>query len=304
MLDAGELHLTASRALADPHKAVRHAAVGLFAKVAPEKGLPGLMRLLTAEDDALVLQTIAHQAEAVFPAFLDLALGMDLEGQEAVLVTRIARYMHHPDLRRVLAIVGRSTAAPVRKAVAELWAARPDLLDDAALEALTADPAVLVRRAAVAAWAAARRFDRLGAMLGDPDPGVRQEIARVFLDAPETQSLEPLFIDPDEMVRAALFVTRLLRGEWGDPPTTFGISRPAAATAVRRAVPIETLRDVARTERDPARRLPAALALAVLGDEAAYTVMRTDPLWGVRDRVSRMLVGWRESPDTDTRHTA
>ncbi|HXI22152.1 MAG TPA: hypothetical protein VNH46_13750, partial [Gemmatimonadales bacterium] len=66
----------------------------------------------------------------------------------------------------------------------------------------------------------------------------------------------------------------------------------------RDAIPVETLRDIARTERDPARRLPAALALAVLGDEAAYTVMRTDPLWAIRDRVGRMLAGERETPDT------
>jgi HEAT repeat protein len=302
MLDAAELHLTASRALADPHKAVRHAAVGLFARVAPEKGLPGLLRLLKAEDDPLVLQTVAQQAESAFPAFLDLALGLDLEGQEAILLTRVARYMHHPDLRRVLAVIARSTAAPVREAVAGLWTARPDLLDDASLTVLGTDPSVSVRRAVVRAWGAARRFERLGGMLGDPDPGVRQDIARAFLDAPDTDSLEPLFLDPDEMVRAALFVTRLLRGEWSDPPGAFAVSRPAAATAVRHALPIETLRDLARTEREAARRLPAALALAVLGDEAAYTVMRSDPVWSVRDRVGRMLVGWREAPES--RHTA
>ena len=76
------------------------------------------------------------------------------------------------------------------------------------------------------------------------------------------------------------------------------MSRPAAATAVRRALPIETLRDMARSDRDAARRLPAALALAVLDDEAAYTVMRSDPVWSVRDRVGRMLAGWREPPDS------
>ncbi len=302
MLDPSELQLTASRALADPHKAVRHAAVALFTKVAPEKGLPGLLRLLKAEDDPVVLQTVAQQAEAAFPAFLDLALALDLEGQEAVLLTRVARYMHHPDLRRVLAVVCRSTAAPVREAVANLWTTRPDLLDEASLAGLATDPSVAVRRAVVSAWGAGRRFDRLAAMLADPDPGVRQDIARAFLNAPEAAGLEPLFLDPDEMVRATLFVTRLLRGDLTDPPGASAVSRPAAATAVRRALPIETLRDLARSDRDPARRLPAALALAVLGDEAAYTVMRSDPVWSVRDRVSRMLVGWRETPDS--RHFA
>lgn len=302
MLDAGELHLTASRALADPNKTVRHAAVALFQRVAPEKGLPGLMRLLRSDEDPVVLRAVAEQAEAAFPAFLDLALGLDTGGQEAVLLCRVARYMHHPGLRRVLAAVGRSTAAPVREAIAALWTARPDLMDEAALAGLSVDPTVAVRRAAVAAWGASQQYGRLASMLGDPDPGVRQEIARAFLGAPDTTALEALFLDPDEMVRAALFVTRVLRGEWDEPPGAFGISRAAAATAVRHTVPVGTLRDTARDDRDPARRLAAGLALAVLGDEAAYTVMRTDPLREVRDRVGRMLAGWREPPDT--RHSA
>lgn len=302
MLDPGELHLTASRALADPHKAVRHAAVALFAGIAPKEGLPGLLRLLKAEDDPLVLQMVARQAESAFPAFLDLALGLDLNGEEAILLTRVARFIHHADLRRVMAVIAQSTAAPVREAVAGLWAVRPDLLDDTALATLGTDPSVSVRRVVVAAWGAAKRFERVSGMLADPDPGVRQDIARVFLDAPETAALEPLFLDPDEMVRAALFVTRVLRGEWSDPPGAFAVSRPAAATAVRRAMPIETLRDLARSDRDAARRLPAALALAVLDDEAAYTVMRGDPVWSVRDRVGRMLAGWRDTPES--RHSA
>ncbi|HWA56440.1 MAG TPA: HEAT repeat domain-containing protein [Gemmatimonadales bacterium] len=297
MLDASELHLTASRALADPHKAVRHAAVGLFSRIAPEKGLPGLMRLLKAEDDPLVLQMVAQQAEAAFPAFLDLALGLDLSGQEAILLTRVARYMHHPGLRRVLGVVAQSTAAPVREAVAALWATRPDLLDPEALGVLGTDPDVAVRRATVRAWRAARSFDHLVPMLGDPDPGVRQEIARAWLDAPDAFALEPFFLDPDEMVRAALLVTRILRGEWTSMPDAFTVSRPAAATAVRLATTVETLRDQARTAREAESRLAAALALAIVGDEAAWTVMRSDPVWSVRDRVGRMLAGWRDAAE-------
>jgi HEAT repeat protein len=297
MLDTNELHLTASRALADPNKAVRHAAVGLFAKIAPEKGLPGLLRLLRAEDDPLVLQMVAQQAEAAFPAFLDLALGLDLSGQEAILLTRVARYMHHSGLKRVLSAVAQSTEAPVREAVGTLWAARPDLVDGDALTVLSGDPDVAVRRAAVLAWRATRRFERLIAMLGDPDPGVRQEIARAFLDAPDSTAIEPYFLDPDEMVRAALLVTRVLRGEWAEFPETFAVSRPAAATAVRAALPVEALRDQARDAREPGERLSAALALAILGDDAAYTVMRSDPVWSVRDRVGRMLAGWRDTPE-------
>lgn len=297
MLDATEVQLTATRALADPHRSVRQAAVALFQRVAPEKGLPGLLRLLGhgLQDQGRLLGP--QQAEAAFPTFLDLALGLDQGGAEAVLLTRVARHMHHPDLKRMLSIVGRSTAGPVREAIAQLWSERPDLIDETALEALATDPSVAVRRAAVAAWGAARQFDRLTSMLADPDPGVRADIARAFVTAPETAALEALFLDPDEMVRAALFVTRLLRGEWSEPPAAFGISRPAAATAVRQAVPVETLRDIARDEQDPERRLRASLALAVLLDEAAYTVMRGDPVWAVRDRVGRMLAGWRELPD-------
>jgi HEAT repeat protein len=240
---------------------------------------------------------VAEQAEAAFPTFLDLALGMDHDSEEAILVTRVARYMHHPELKRILTVVGRSHVPAVREGVAALWATRPDLIDTSALEGLTADPSVAVRRAAVAAWAAVGNFARLTGMLADPDPGVRQDIARAYLDAGDTQALEPLLLDPDETVRAALFVTRLLRGEWTEPPATFALSRSAAANAIRQAVSEEKLRDLARADQDPARRLPAALALAVLGDEAAYAVMRSDPLWTVRDRVGRMLAGWREPPD-------
>lgn len=297
MLDASELHLTASRALADPHKAVRHAAVGLYAKIAPETGLPGLLRLLKAENDPLVLQMVAQQAEAAFPAFLDLALGLDLSGQEAILLTRVARYMHHSGLKRVLAVIAQSTAAPVREAVAHLWAARPDLLDSDALRVLATDPDPAVRRAVVLAWRAGRRFDHLDGMLGDPDPGVRQEIARAFLDAPDAAAMAPLDLDPDEMVRAAVLVTRVLRGEWSEVPTAFTVSRPAAATAVRHAGDVEGLRDQARAAQEPERRLAAALALAILGDDAAYTVMRSDPVWSVRDRVGRMLAGWRDGAE-------
>lgn len=302
MLDADELHLTASRALADPNKAVRNAAVSLFTRVAPAKGLPGLLRLLRTEDDPVVLQAVAQQAEQAFPAFLELATAMEQSSDEAVLLTRLIRYMRHPELSRIVSIVGASTAPPVRVGVAELWTVRPDLIDAEVLTELTSDPAVTVRRAAVQALGAARNYDQLATLLGDPDPGVRQEIALAFQDAPDTAALEPFFLDPDEMVRASLFVVRLLRGEWQEPPTNAGISKSAAATALRKAISLDTLRDMARTEQDPDRRLSAGLALAVLGDDAAYTVMRMDPQWSIRDKVGRMLSGWRD-PD-DARHTA
>ena len=293
MLDADELHLTASRALADPSRAVRHAAVALFQKIAPEKGLPGLLRMLKSEDDPAVLQMVAQQAEAAFPAFMDMVMAMDNSGQEAVHIIRVARYVHHPDLPRVLGTLARGDAPGIREAVARLFAARPDLINEPALDSVAGDPSPEVRRAAAEAWAAAGRFDRLAGMLGDPDPGVRQIIARAHIDAPDSKAIEPLALDPDEMVRAALFATRILRGEWDEPPVDLALSRAAAATAIRRCVPVEKLRETARTEPDPARRLPVALALAVLGDDAAYSVTRSDPQWSIRDRVGRMLVAWR-----------
>jgi HEAT repeat protein len=302
MLDADELHLTATRALADPHKAVRHAAVSLFTRIAPEKRLPGLLRMLRTEDDSMVLQAVARQAEGALPAFLELARGMEHSGDEAVPLIHLTRYMRHPDLSRIVAIVGGSTAPPVRVAVAELWTVRPDLIDSDMLNEFATDPAVAVRHAAVQALGAARNYDTLATLLGDPDPGVRQAIALGFQEAPDSMALEPLMLDPDEMVRASLFVVRLLRGEWQAPPSNAGISRLAAATAIRQAIPVDTLHDRARPEQEPEARLTAGLALAVLNDDAAYSIMRTDPQWSIRDKVGRMLSGWRD-PD-DARHTA
>jgi HEAT repeat protein len=298
MLEPDELQLTASRALSDPHRTVRHAAVALFQRIAPERGLPGLLKLLRADEDPLVLQAVAEQAEAAFPAFMDLALGLDHNGSEVLLLTRVARYIHHPDLARVCAVIGRSRSGPLREAVTALWAARPDLIDEAALAELAEDPAVPVRRGAAAAWGAARQWPRLAAMLGDPDPSVRRDIARAFLDAPDTQALEPLFLDPDPEVRAALYAVRLLRGEWAEAPAHFGVVPEQARAALQAMVPVEALRDIVRDERDPARRQPAALALAVLRDEAAWTVMRTDPVWAVRDRVGRFLADGQDPNDS------
>ena len=295
MLDASELHLAATRALADPHQTVRHAAVALFQRIAPEQGLPGLLTMLKADEDPLVLQAVAEQAEAAFPAFMDLALGLDHTGHEVVLLTRVARYIHHPDLARVCAVIGRSQVTAVRAAVATLWSHRPDLRDEAALVELAEDPAVEVRQAAVRAWAAARQWPRAAAMLGDPDPGVRRDIARAWLDAPDTQALEPLFLDPDPAVRGALYAVRLLRGEWSEPPARYGVPPEDAMAGIRDTLPVETLREIARDDREGARRQPAALALAVLRDEAAWTVMRTDPVWAIRDKVTRMLADGQDA---------
>jgi HEAT repeat protein len=301
MLDAEELFLTASRALADPHRDVRHAAIALFQRIAPDRALPALIRQLKGDDDPVTLQAVAEQAEAAFDTFVDLALGVALDGQEAIMVARVARYMHHPGLARVLGVIARSESTAVRDAVARAWSARPDMIDDSALEGMTVDPSVTVRRGAVQAWLGARRWDRLRAMLADPDPGIRLDVALAFLDAPDASPLGPLQQDPDEMVRAALFVVRVLRGESTEPPTDRSISRPAAATALRQARPLDTLRDAARNAVDPKARAAAALGLAVADDEMAYHAMRSDPLWSIRDQVGRMLSGWGEPPDARRR---
>jgi hypothetical protein len=212
------------------------------------------------------------------------------------MVARVARFMHHPGLARVLGVIARSETPDVRDAVARAWAGRPDMIDQAALESMTADPTVSVRRGAVQAWRGARHWDRLALMLNDPDPGIRQDVALAFLDAPDVAPLAALEQDPDEMVRAMLFAIRLLHGDTGEI-SGLSVSRPAAATAIRRARPTDWLRETARGALEGKERGPAALALAVLDDEVAYHVMRADPLRTIRDQVTRMLASWRESPD-------
>jgi hypothetical protein len=200
-------------------------------------------------------------------------------------------------------MIARSSAPPVRVAIAELWTQRPELLDAAALAQLAKDPAVTVRGAAIRAWAAAGRYGQITELMADPDPGVRREIARAFLHAPESSALEPLLLDPDEMVRATLFAVRLLRGDWHEQPVTVAISRAAAASGIRETVPLEALRTQALHAQDQSRRLAAGLALAVLDDEAAYAVARSDPQWAIREKVGRMLASWRE-PGDSARHSA
>ena len=239
-----------------------------------------------------ILQAVAIQAEAAFEVFMDLVLGLPLEGQEGVLIARTARYIHHPELKQLLPAIARSRNAETREAIADLWTYRPEIADLPTLATLMVDPSVPVRRATARAWASAGRFDMIETMLADPDPGIRLDLALGLRSAPSAPSLDGLLADPDDMVRATAFVIRLLRGDLTQRPADFAISRPAAATAVRLAASDEELRKVAQGERTAARRLPAALALAVLDDEAAYEIMRNDPAKTVRDQVGRMLKGW------------
>jgi hypothetical protein len=291
MLDANELLLAVQRALADPHLGVRRAAVGLCSKLDPAKAMPLLIHTIQADDDQVILQGVAVLAEAAFDIFLDLTLGLPLNGEQGLLVTRVARYVHHPSLRRLLPALSRDPSPAVREAVADLWSYRAELIDESSLETLSVDPVVPVRLAALRACLIARRFEQAIPLADDPDPGIRQELALGLRFAPSAPALMALQADPDETVRAAAFVARVFRAELERPPEK-AVSRAAASAMVLLAAPVEELRVTARTEPDVPARLGAALALAILDDETAREIARNDPAKKVRDRVRTMLDAW------------
>ena len=168
MIDSEELFLVARRAVADPHRDVRRVAVTLFARIPPAEALPALMRILPTDDeDPVLLETVAHHAEAAFDIFVDLALGLADGMREGLTLIRVARYIHHENLPVLLRPVARSRFAEVREAMALLWCRRPELVDRDALAAYGADPVALVRVAAVQAWA------RIGGM-GPAAPVLRR----------------------------------------------------------------------------------------------------------------------------------
>ena len=292
LLDAEELLAVASRALGDPSLLMRRVAVGLFARIAPERGLPSLLRSLRPGDDPAVLASVAELAEAAFHTFVDLALGLPLDGQEAVLVAQVARYVHHPELPRLLPVMARSGSPEVREAIAALWRHRPDVVDGAGLQALTLDPVVRVRREAAGAAAGAERWDLLARMAEDPDPDVRREVALVLGSAARpsaaaSETLVRLADDRDMTVRAAAYVGRLLGGT--PVPLPPGLDPHAAAEVVAAGGHVPVLRQTARTAPSEDRRLAAALALALLQDDVARQVARTDPVPAIRHRVSGAL---------------
>ncbi|MEO8029706.1 MAG: HEAT repeat domain-containing protein [Gemmatimonadota bacterium] len=293
MLDTEELLLTAGRALGDPQSSVRRTAVTLLARIAPERSLPLLIRALRADDEVPTLQAIAAQAESAFPIFLDLLLGLAIDGEEAVLITRVARYIHHPDLRRLLPAFARDKSAPVREALAALWAARPDLNDDTALSALATDPAVPVRRAALRAWLAAGRLDAAERMAADPDPELRTDLALGLKGHGKVS--DALSLDPDERVRSAVWVARLLNGVLSEIPADGAITRANAAAAIRRETDSLALRRIAEQETDIQKRRAAVLALAVLGDPLAGELATRDPDQPIRAAVVRILA-WDGTP--------
>ncbi|HUR94010.1 MAG TPA: HEAT repeat domain-containing protein [Gemmatimonadales bacterium] len=292
MLEAEDRIDLGRSALDDPSLLVRRAAVGLFAGMAPERAFPPLLRALRADDDPAVLASVAELAEAAFPAFADLALRISPDGPEALLVAQVARYVHHPDLPRLLPALARSGSAEVREAVAALWRHRPGVVDGRALEELTLDPVVAVRREAAGAAAGAGAWPLLARMAEDPDAEVRREAALAMAGAPRLPgaalaTLAHLADDQEMAVRAAAYVGRLLQGT--PVPLPPGLDPAAAAGAVRTAAELPVLRETARTAAGEDRRLAAALALALLGDDVARDVARSDPIPSIRHRVSGAL---------------
>jgi HEAT repeat protein len=215
-----------------------------------------------------------------------------LDGQEAVLVAQVARYVHHPELPRLLPVLARSGSPSVREAIALLWRHRPDVVDAPSLDALTMDPVVAVRREAAGAAAGAGAWELLGRMAEDPEADVRREVALALGGAERPSplalaTLARLGDDQEMAVRAAAYVGRLLQGT--PVPLPPGLDPRAAAAAVRNAAHLPALREMARTAPGEDRRLAAALALALLEDDVARHVARTDPVPGIRHRVSGAL---------------
>ena len=292
LLDPEELLAVGARSLGDPSVLVRRTAVALFTRVAPARALARLIQLLRVDDDPAVLAAAAGLAEEHFPLFAQVALGLPPESERAVLVIRIARHIVHPDLPALLPPFARSSSPEVRAAVVDLWRNRPDIADPAALDALTVDPDISVRGGAVGAALAAERYDLLEAMIQDPDPSVRREVAIVLGRAapvrmPGLVTLDRLAADPNMTVRAAAYVAHLIQGV--ALPLPPGLDAQVAAQAVLEGADLASLRQTARTASSEERRLAAALALALLQDDVAREVARTDPTPSIRHRVGGAL---------------
>jgi hypothetical protein len=292
LLDPEELLAVGARSLGDPSALVRRAAVALFARVPSARALTRLIQLIRVDDDPAVLAAAAGLAEEHFSEFAQATLGLPTESKRAVVVIRIARHIVHPGLPGLLPGFARSSAPEVRAAVIDLWRNRPDIADPASLEALVVDPDISVRGAVVGAVLAAERYDLLELMVQDPEAGVRREVAMVLgraapLGQPGLVILDCLAADPDMTVRAAAYVARLLQGiPLALPP---GLDAQVAAQAVRDGADLPALRQNARTAASEDRRLAAGLALALLQDDVAREVARTDPVPSIRHRVGGAL---------------
>jgi HEAT repeat protein len=292
LLDTEELLGLGGRALGDPNLLVRRAAVDLLAKVPPKRAFPKLIRSLRPDEDPAVLAAAAELAAQQFQAFQESTSAAPLEPMQTVILVRVLRFLHHPELPSLVLPLSRSTWPEVREAVAELGRHRPDAMMPEMLDALTADPMIAVRLAAAGGAGAAGRYDLLDRMRQDPDMRVRRQVAIALgRSAPVGRAglgvLEQLGLDPEMPVRAAAYVGRLLQGT--PVPLPPGIDPNAAAEAVREASDVLSLRDTARGTTGEDRRLAAALALAMLQDDVALEVARADPIPAIRHRVSGAL---------------
>jgi hypothetical protein len=292
LLDPDELLAFGSRSLGDPSIMVRRAAVGLFSRVVPGRAFPRLVQALRVDDDPAVLAEAAGLAEEHFTAFRDVMSGAPLADTRVVLLTRVARFIHHQELSDLVTPWSRSGAFSVRESVAELWRHRPELADSASLEALTMDPVISVRIAAAGAAAMSERYDLLDRMTQDPDPEVRRKVAISLahlapVSTPGLRVLERLEADSEMPVRAAAHASRLFQGI--PVPLPPGLDPGIVAEAVRDAGSISSLREIARGAPGEERRLAAALALALVQDEVAHEVARTDPAPAIRHRVGGAL---------------
>ncbi len=259
MLDQAELERVAIRALSDPDPSVRHTAVSLFARIAPDRALPSLIRMLQPDDeDPVVLQAVANQAEASFDSFVDLTLGLSAGGSELIAVSKVARYIRHPHLPALLPPMASSRVPEVRESLVRLWWHRPDLLDRGLLESLAQDPVVAVRIAVAAACAAG--------------------------NAPD--GLTTLSADPAEAVRAMAAVAGLLTGARKSLPTE--LPRATLAEAASTVLPLaELLRRAADTAAG--QRRAVGIVLALRNDPAAHRMAEEDPVPGVRTAVHAAL---------------
>jgi HEAT repeat protein len=291
VLDPDELLAFGSRALGDPSVMVRRAGVRLFARVPPDRSLPRLIRALRLDEDPAVHAAAATLVEEHFGTFRDLATS-PLDADRARLVARLCRYVHHPDLADLLSTLARSAAPEVREAVAEVWQHRADAADPVAMEAVTQDPVVAVRLTSVGAAGAAERYDLLDRMTQDPDPEVRREVASSLSRTARVGPagllvLEHLESDPEMAVRATAHVARLIQGV--PVPLPPDLDARMAAEVIREGADLGALRHAARNAPDEDRRLSAALALALVQDEVAREVARSDPAPSVRHRVGGTL---------------
>jgi HEAT repeat protein len=292
LLDTEELIALGSRSLSDPSLLVRTAAVDFFSRVPPEQAFPRLIRSIRPDEDPAVLAAVGDLASRELPAFREAVATMPLEPGRAILVVRIARFVHHPEVAEVLERFSQSSWPEVRESVAETGRQRPDALGAETLGRLILDPTISVRHAAAGAAAAAERFDLLEKMTHDPHVAVRRQVGIALgRSAPVAQPglliLDRLSSDPEMAVRAAAHVARLLQGT--PVPLPPGIDPDTAADAVRESADLAGLRETARSTIGEDRRLAAALALALLQDDVAREVARTDPVPAIRHRVSGAL---------------